>query len=40
VRVCVGTFNLKQEMDLEKDYSLMQGIGSFGLKQDFQRKVM
>jgi hypothetical protein len=34
--MCVGveSFNLKQERDLEKDYNLLQGVGSYGLKQD------
>jgi len=38
VCVCVGSFNLKQERDLEKNYSLLQGIESFGLKQDHNAK--
>lgn len=34
--MCVGveSFYLKQERDFKKDYNLLQGVGSYGLKQN------
>jgi len=32
--MCVGPFSLEQDRDLEKHYSLLQGVGDFGFKQD------
>jgi hypothetical protein len=32
--MCVGSFNLEQNRDLEKHYSMLQGVGNFGFKQD------
>jgi hypothetical protein len=32
--MCVGSFNLEQDSDLEKHYSLLQGVGKLGSKQD------
>lgn len=32
--MCVGSFDLEQDRDLEKHYNLLQGVGKFGSKQD------
>jgi hypothetical protein len=32
--MCFGNFILEQEMDLEKDYSLLLGVRKFGVKQN------
>jgi hypothetical protein len=32
--MCVGTFSLEQEKDLERHCNLLQRVGNFGFKQD------